>query len=84
MTKDFTDSPLCQLIFGDEVVRMRKRFRSELACKFVEASDFCRLLVSSLDLERSDENTARLAGLRDMSTGIRYLIELEKLGVYRW
>jgi hypothetical protein len=69
---------------GDTVANLRERFKSEQGCEFVHSADFCKLLVSSLDLKRSDEKAARLAGLRDMSTGIRYFIELEKLGIYRW
>jgi len=70
-------------MFGDDVGIARRNFRGEPGCLFVASTDFCRLLISRLDLKRADEAVARLIGLRDMSTGLHYFIELEKLGVYR-
>jgi hypothetical protein len=84
MIMDQADATSGHTMFGEEVGNLRKRFMCESGCQFVHPAYFCSLIVSSLDLKRSDENTARLAGLLDMTSGIRYLIELEKLGIYRW
>lgn len=52
-------------------------------CHFVSAVEYCSLLVSRARLERSDEKSLALAGLRDRDTGQRYFVEFEKLGVFR-
>jgi hypothetical protein len=57
----------------------RQRLRTHADCRFVDAVEFCRLLVSNRPLERSDDARARLRGLRDRSTGRRFLIEEESL-----
>ncbi len=69
--------------FTKEVEILREHFRRDPKCHFVLLTDFCRLLTSTLQLERSDERKARLVGLSDSSTGVRYFIEFEKLGVCR-
>jgi hypothetical protein len=46
---------------------------------FVQRDEFCRLLLSSRRLVRSDEPRLRARGLKDVDTGARFLIEQEKL-----
>ncbi len=52
-------------------------------CRLLTAGEFCNLLISRSNLERSDETNLSLAGLRDRETGHRYFVELEKLQVFR-
>jgi len=57
--------------------RRTLRERSEL--RFVQRDEFCKLLLSSKKLIRSDEPGASVRGLLDLETGKRYLIEQENL-----
>lgn len=52
-------------------------------CRLLTPGEFCNLLISRFNLERSDETDLSLAGLRDRETGQRYFVELEKLRVFR-
>jgi hypothetical protein len=52
-------------------------------CRLISVTEYCGLLISRSNLERSDETSLELAGLRDRETGLRYFVELEKLGVDR-
>jgi len=45
----------------------------------VQREEFCRLLLSSRRLVRSDEPRLRMRGLVDLDTGDRFFIEQEKL-----
>jgi hypothetical protein len=49
------------------------------SCKFVEADEFCDLLLSTRKLWRLDEDAAGICGLLDPATGETFLIEDEKL-----
>jgi hypothetical protein len=53
------------------------------SCRLLSVAEYCRLLISRSELERSDEKSLELAGVRDRKTGRRYFVELEKLGVDR-
>ena len=46
---------------------------------FVESLEFCQLLVGRKKLRRSDEKAAAMRGLIDPATGVKFLIEEEKL-----
>ena len=48
-------------------------------CKFVDAENYTRLVVSNRSLERADDDAARLCGLRDLNTGELFYIESERL-----
>jgi len=53
------------------------RERSEFT--FVQREEFCRLLLSTRRMVRSDEPDVHVRGLLDVDTGARFLIEQEKL-----
>jgi len=57
--------------------RRAMRERSEFT--FVQREEFCRLLLSTRRMVRSDEPDLRVRGLLDTETGTRFLIEQEKL-----
>ena len=61
----------------------RKMIIRDPNCCFISVIEYGRLLISRSNLERSDETSLELAGLRDRETGRRYFVELEKLGVNR-
>jgi hypothetical protein len=46
---------------------------------FIQRDEYCRLLVCSKKMIRSDEPALGLRGLFDVQTGNRFLIEQEKL-----
>ena len=65
---------------SDETVEHERcRLRSLPSHQFVDREEFCRLLVSRRGLERLDDPRARARGLLDRSTGVRFLIESERL-----
>ena len=55
------------------VLRANPRFT------FVARDEFCKLLLSSQRLVRSDEPRSQVRGLLDLDTGKRFLIEQENL-----
>jgi hypothetical protein len=58
----------------------RRRTKREVAPgTFVPREEFCRLLVSSRRLVRSDERDKHICGLLDIDTGNRFLIQQDKL-----
>jgi hypothetical protein len=57
--------------------RRAMRERSEFT--FVQRDEFCRLLLSTRRMVRSDEPDVNVRGLMDVETGARFLIEQEKL-----
>ena len=59
--------------------RLRRQLQQESLCRFVNRAKFCDLLVSNLKLERADVIGARIRGLYDPETRMRYLIEEENL-----
>lgn len=62
-----------------EIGEQRERLRLESRCRFVDRMSFCELLISHKRLQRDDNWDANVRGLLDSGTGIRYLIEAEKL-----
>jgi len=47
--------------------------------RFVEGSEYCELLVSTKRLQRCDHLASGIRGLLDLDTGMRFLIEEERL-----
>jgi hypothetical protein len=63
-----------------ETVQERRRaLRERTASTFVQREEFCRLLLSCRRMVRADEPAVQVRGLLDMETGMRYLIEQERL-----
>lgn len=57
----------------------RSAMRDSSPYTLVQREEFCRLLLSSRRLVRSDEPRLRMRGLMDLDTGDRFFIEQEKL-----
>jgi hypothetical protein len=53
--------------------------RERSGATFVQRDEFCRLLLSCKRMVRADEPADQLRGLLDIETGMRFLIEQEKL-----
>lgn len=68
-----------QILPRNETASIRQKLQGQDDIKFVDRFEFSKLLVSFRRLERSDVGKARIHGLRDPLSGIRYLIEEEKL-----
>lgn len=47
--------------------------------RYVGRDEFCSLLLGFKRLERADDSRSGVRGLRDMTTGVVYVIEREKL-----
>ena len=61
------------------VLENRKNLKSQEGCIFIDSEEFCRLAVSNQELTRIDFPKAEMKGFAESDTGIRYLIENEKL-----
>lgn len=59
--------------------RRRRSMHDRTNSTFVQREEFCRLLLSTRRLVRSDEPDINVRGLLDTETGDRFLIEQEKL-----
>ncbi len=57
----------------------RRAMREHSEFTIVQREEFCRLLLSSRRMVRSDEPDVHVRGLLDTETGARFLIEQEKL-----
>ena len=57
----------------------RRAMRERADFMFVQREEFCRLLLSTRRMVRSDEPDVHVRGLKDIETGTRFLIEQEKL-----
>ena len=57
----------------------RHTMQDRLDCQFVGPREYCRMLVSSKQLERCDEQMLGIRGVLDLQTGVRFLIEEEEL-----
>ena len=57
----------------------RRAMRDCADFTFVQREEFCRLLLSTRRMVRSDEPDLNVRGLLDTETGTRFLIEQEKL-----
>lgn len=69
--------------FLERASSARKQLFRDPKCHVVSAEEYCKMLISRATLERSDEVMLKLAGLRDLRTGHRYFVEVERLGVIR-
>lgn len=47
--------------------------------RLVDRDEFCQLLLGFRRMVRADDPSSGLRGLRDLQTGVTYLIEREKL-----
>ena len=61
------------------VRRRREALYSQTDCEFVEPRTFCELLTSRRNLERANDSSSNTFGLLDRETGVRFLIEVERL-----
>ena len=57
----------------------RRALREQPGLTFVHRDEFCELLLSFKRMIRSDEPDVNVRGLLDVESGIRYLIEQERL-----
>ncbi len=57
----------------------RRAVRDRADFTYVQREEFCRLLLSTRRMVRSDEPDRNVRGLLDTETGKRFLIEQEKL-----
>jgi hypothetical protein len=63
-----------------ELIHVQRRaLRERSESTFVQRDEFCRLLLSSRKMTRSDESALNVRGLLDLKTGTRFLIEHENL-----
>jgi len=83
MSGAFSDYPMAIDSWPSQIEFQRMQIRTDPSCRFVSWADYCKLLVSNLRLERTSNISAKLAGLREPATGVRYFIELEKVEVRR-
>ena len=58
---------------------IRDELRVQVDVRFVDRDEFCGLLISRASLSRCDIPNARIRGVFNASTGLRYLIEEELL-----
>jgi len=63
----------------ESIHERRRALREGSDDRFVQRDEFCRLLLSTKRMVRSDEPRVQIRGLLDMETGTRFLIEQEKL-----
>lgn len=59
--------------------RKRVLLRGRSDCRFLEPDEFCQLLVSRRRLWRADDGSAEVQGVLEPETGVRFLIERERL-----
>ncbi len=57
----------------------RDNLKAQPDCRFVEPSEFCRLLNSRRRMVRCDELSVGVRGVLDTETGVRFLVETERL-----
>ncbi len=69
--------------WSSQIESHRMQLRTDPSCCFVSWAGYCKLLISHLRLERTYNESAKLAGLREPATGMRYFIEHEKIEVSR-
>ena len=61
-----------------------RALEEERTCRFIDSEQFRALLVSKGELERADDRSAGMRGLRDRRTGIVYVIEEKRLFERDW
>ncbi len=69
------------LELGPNVLENRKNLKTQSDCVMIDSDEFCRLAISNQELIRVDFPSAEMKGFAESNTGIRYLIENEKLVV---
>lgn len=57
----------------------RDKLKAQPDCRFVEPSEFCRLLNSRRRMVRCDELSVGVHGVLDTETGVRFMVEAERL-----
>ena len=57
----------------------RRLLRDKAECRIVDSDEFCKLMLGFRKLVRADDSALQMRGLLDVETGIRFLIEQEKL-----
>ena len=62
--------------------RMLRNSERSLNSHFVSPAQFCELLVSRRNLDRSDDPDAQARGLVDRSIGMRFLVKEEELAKF--
>jgi hypothetical protein len=67
------------MVLTETLDERRAALRESSEYTFVQRDEFCRLLLSSRRLVRSDEPRLKMRGLMDLDTGDRFFIEQEKL-----
>lgn len=67
------------MVLTETLDERRAALRDSADYTFVQRDEFCRLLLSSRRLVRSDEPRLKMRGLMDLDTGDRFFIEQEKL-----
>lgn len=48
-------------------------------CRFIGVSEYCALITSNKPFERCDDSSLAIRGVRDLSTGVRFLIGEDEL-----
>jgi hypothetical protein len=67
------------MMLTERIDGRRRAMRDRAEFTYVQREEFCRLLLSTRHLVRSDEPDLNVRGLLDTETGTRFLIEQEKL-----
>jgi len=67
------------MMLTERIEGRRRAVRDHADFTYVQREEFCRLLLSTRRMVRSDEPDLNVRGLLDMETGTRFLIEQEKL-----
>jgi hypothetical protein len=67
------------MVLTETLGERRVAMRDASPYTLVQREEFCRLLLSTRRLVRSDEPRLRMRGLMDLDTGARFCIEQEKL-----
>ena len=67
------------MVLTRDLNERRGAMRNSSPFTIVPREEFCRLLLSTRRLVRSDEPRLRMRGLMDLDTGDRFCIEQEKL-----
>ncbi len=83
MTGPFSDCPIAMQPWASQIESRRMQIGTDPNCHFVSWAGYCKLLISTLRLERISNEGAKLTGLREPATGICYFVEHEKIEVRR-
>ena len=78
-TIEKSTNPVLRRIDPAETASIREGLHQRENIQFVDRTEFSNLLISFRHLVRSNVAQARVHGLRDISSGIHYVIEEEKL-----